>query len=120
MLRLLVTPRWLVRHVLLIAALVTCWYLGRWQFYRAIERDSLLNWSYTVEWFLFAGFSLLSWGWFLRDDLRGEPEDGEPDPAVPVPVPVPRPVAPPLTDEDDPELAEYNRMLAALHDKDSS
>jgi cytochrome oxidase assembly protein ShyY1 len=108
---LLLTPRWLVRHVLLVAALLSCWYLGRWQLGRALDRDSILNWSYAVEWFLFAGFAVLVWGWFLRDELRGSPRD---EPSAPV---IDQPRAQPVSDEEDPELAAYNRMLAELHRK---
>lgn len=42
-------------------------------------------------------------------------EDGEPSPFGPRP----RSVVPRLDDEDDPELAAYNRMLAALAARDS-
>lgn len=117
MLRLLVTPRWLVRHALLVAALATCWGFGRWQLDRALDRGSLLNWSYTLQWVLFAGFAVLTWGWFLRDELRGDDEEPA---AEPEPLPLPeRPAPPPVTDEEDPELAAYNRMLAALHEKEA-
>lgn len=112
MFRLLVTPRWLVRHVLLAIAIGMCIGFGRWQFFRALDRDSLLNWSYTVEWALFGMFALLTWGWFLRDELRG-PEVEQPAP------PVYQPVAQPVTDEEDPELAAYNRYLAELNAKES-
>ena len=112
MLRLLLSPRWLVRHALLAGALAVCWRFGRWQLGRALDRDSVLNWSYTVEWGLFGAFALLCWGWFLRDDLRGAPE--EPETAAPVY----HPVAQPVTDEEDPELAAYNRYLAELNAKD--
>jgi hypothetical protein len=114
-LRLLVTPRWLVRHLLLAAALVVCWEFGSWQLGRALDRDSVLNWSYTLEWFLFGGFAVLTWGWFLRDELRGRPEEPEPD-RPPVAA---RPAPPPVTDDEDPELAAYNRMLAELHRKEA-
>jgi hypothetical protein len=56
---------------------------------------------------------VLCWGWSLRDDLRGP----EPEPQQVVPK---QRVAQPVTDEEDPELAAYNRMLARLHEKDSS
>ncbi len=112
-LRLLVSRRWLVRHVLLVAAVAVCWLFGRWQLGRALDRHSILNWSYTIEWGLFAAFAVLTWGWFLRDELRGEHE-GEPEQPCEAPEP---PVVPPVTDEEDPELAAYNRMLAELHRK---
>ena len=116
MLRLLVSPRWLVRHVLLGLALWACYGFGRWQYGRAVTRHSILNWSYTVEWTLFGMFALLSWAWFLRDELRGGP-------AVEVqeqPVRVYQPAAQPVTEDEDPELAAYNRMLAQLNTKDAS
>jgi len=116
-LRLLASPRWLLRHLLLVVALATCWGFGRWQFHRAVERHSVLNWSYTLEWTLFGAFALLSWGWFLRDELRGEPEGrDEPEQLLQVP----QPVAVPVSDDEDPELAAYNRMLADLHRKATS
>ena len=114
MLRLLISPRWLVRHVLLLLAAAVCFGFGRWQFHRAVDRHSILNWSYTVEWTLFALFAVLCWGWFLRDELRG-PGSAEPE----EPVRVYQPVAQQVTDEEDPELAAYNRYLADLHAKTS-
>lgn len=109
------SPRWLVRHVLLGVVLATCWGFGRWQLGRALSRHSVLNWSYTVEWGLFAAFGLLAWGWFLRDDLRGGPVE----PVAP-PRPVYHPVAQPVSEDEDPELAAYNRMLAQLHAEETS
>jgi hypothetical protein len=112
-LRVLLSPRWLLRHLLLVIALATCWGFGRWQLHRALDRHSILNWSYTVEWALFGGFALLCWGWFLRDELRGRDADPEAEPE-----PAPRgylPVAQPVTEEEDPELAAYNRYLAELN-----
>ena len=53
----LLAPRWLVRHVLLVASLVLCVLCFRWQLERALERDSILNWSYTIEWGLFGHVS---------------------------------------------------------------
>ena len=112
-LRLLLSPRWLVRHVLLVVVVSACVGFGRWQYGRAVSRHSILNWSYTVEWTLFGAFALLAWGWLLRDDLRGGPA-----PEAPVAPRVYLPVAPPVTDDEDPELAAYNRMLAQLNTKD--
>ena len=113
MLRLAFTPRWLLRHVLALVLVVGCSVAARWQFHRAVVRHSILNWSYTLEWSLFAGFVLLCWGWFLRDETRGPQPD--PVPVVPADTPVLPPsavTAEPL--EDDPELAAYNAYLAGL------
>lgn len=112
---LMLSPRWLFRHFLLVASVTICWFFGRWQFHRAMSRHSILNWSYTVEWTLFAAFAFLCWGWFLRDELRGGPVEREEEAP-----PVVRPIIPPVTDAEDPELAAYNRMLAKLHEKDTA
>ena len=113
----MLAPRWLVRHVLLAVALAICVVCGRWQLERALDRDSILNWSYTIEWFLFGAFALLTWGWFLRDELR---EDGSGESAAEEPpLPSYQPMAVPVTDEEDPELAAYNRYLAELNTKRS-
>lgn len=112
--RLLFSPRWLLRHVLLAVAVTGCLFAGRWQYHRAVHRHSILNWSYTLEWTLFGAFAVLCWGWFLRDELRGEAEHEPPPP----PVAVRQRVAEPVSDDEDPELAAYNRMLAALNQKE--
>ena len=114
MFRLLVTPRWLVRHVLMLALVAVCLVAARWQLGRAVERHSIQNWSYTVEWVLFAGFVVFGWSWFLRDDLRGPEVEA---PADSRDVEPSLPVAQPVSDEQDPELAAYNRYLAELNAK---
>ena len=114
LLRLVVAPRWLLRHALLIVAVGACYGFGRWQLGRALSRHSVLNWSYTVEWTLFGLFAILAWGWVLRDEARGGPP---PEPAAPARVY--QPVAQPVTDDEDPELAAYNRMLAELNAKEA-
>ena len=112
MLRLLLSPRWLFRHVLMVALVAGCLAASRWQYGRAVERHSIQNWSYTVEWVLFGGFVVLGWAWFLRDELR------ERSGAAPVarvretPLPVVAVAA--TTEDEDPELAAYNRYLAEL------
>ena len=113
MLRVLLSPKWLVRHALLALAVGVCFGFGRWQLGRAVDRHSVLNWSYAIEWGLFAGFAVLCWGWFLRDELRGPQE--EPEQVAPQ-----QRVVTPVSDEEDPELAAYNRMLARLHEKDTA
>jgi hypothetical protein len=112
-LRVVLSPRWLWRHVLLVVAVGTCFVFGRWQLGRAVDRHSVLNWSYAIEWALFAVFALVCWGWYLRDDLRGGAAARPEEP----PGPVYLPQATPVTDDEDPELAEYNRYLASLNEK---
>lgn len=117
----LVSPRWLLRHLVALLLIVGCCIAARWQFLRALHRHSILNWSYTLEWSLFAGFVVLCWGWFLRDELRGPQPDSVPElPSTPGGLPVLPPAAPPgVVQPDDPELAAYNAYLAELHAKGS-
>jgi len=110
-LRIVLSPRWLWRHVLLVVAVTTCLLFGRWQLGRAVDRHSVLNWSYAIEWALFALFAVVCWGWYLRDEIRGGAAAWAEEPAPRVYLPT----AVPVTDDEDPELAAYNRYLASLH-----
>jgi hypothetical protein len=115
-LRVVLSPKWLWRHVLLVVAVGTCYGFGRWQLGRAVDRHSVLNWSYAIEWTLFAVFAFVCWGWYLRDDLRGGPDARPEGPAAPVYLP--RATA--VTDDEDPELAAYNRYLAGLDKREDA
>ncbi len=111
----LLAPRWLVGHVLVLVAAVVMVLLSRWQWHRAQHTHSLQNWSYAVEWVLFAGFTLVAYARIARD------EGQEPSRPAP-PLRVGAPPAPPVevSDEEDPELAAYNRYLADLHARSQS
>jgi hypothetical protein len=131
-LRLVFSPRWIMWHLLTLGAMVTCGLLSAWQWGRAESATgSLLNIGYGLQWPLFAVFFGVMWFRMLRLEVRrlaGE----QPDIAAPPPVPAPSepegpsPFTPrpegvePITDETDPELAAYNRMLAALARQDQS
>ena len=134
MLRLILSPRWIAWHLLTLGAMVTCGLLAAWQWHKAgTAMGSALNVGYGLQWPLFAVFFGVMWWRMLRMEiarLRDETADPEPEPAPRLAVPrmrlpdgpspfVHRPggVAP-VTDADDPELAEYNRMLAALAARD--
>jgi DNA-binding transcriptional regulator of glucitol operon len=130
-LRLLLSPRWIMWHVLTLGAMVTCGLLAAWQWGRAESATgSLLNIGYGLQWPLFAVFFGVMWYRMLRLEVRrlaGEqPEEAPPPPmpsqpqapAGPSPF-TPRPAGvEPITDETDPELAAYNRMLAMLAEQD--
>jgi hypothetical protein len=125
-------------HLLTIGAMVTCGFLSAWQWGRAgSAMGSALNVGYGLQWPLFAVFFGFMWWRFLRMEIAKLGEVPEPAPAAPeaeVPAepapPVdgpspfgPRPAtwkAPPVTDEEDPELAAYNRMLAVLAARDAA
>jgi DNA-binding transcriptional regulator of glucitol operon len=112
--------RWLFWHLLTVIVVFACLWLGRWQWERAGEVDgSLQNTGYALQWPLFAVFFLYMWWRMLRMDVRaahnGEPADRPVE--RPAPTPAARPA--PVTDEEDPELAAYNRMLAELARRDA-
>ncbi|GAA0729270.1 hypothetical protein Drose_32460 [Dactylosporangium roseum] len=101
------TPRWVLWHVLALAGVAVCMLAGWWQYERATA-GNMLSWAYTVQWPLFALFVVFLWVRAVRD-ARGV---SEPRPAPPPLRPLQVPV--PVRHDDDPELAEYNRMLAWL------
>jgi hypothetical protein len=136
--QLILSPRWIMWHLLTLGAMVTCGWLAVWQWQRAgSAMGSALNVGYGVQWPIFAVFFGVMWWRMLRmeaaklQEAQSEP-DAAPAPRVPEPRnAAPRPAtapdapspfgprprssaAPPVTDEDDPELAAYNRMLAQL------
>jgi hypothetical protein len=103
------TPRWVLWHVLALAGVAVCLLAGRWQYQRATA-GNMLSWAYTVQWPLFALFVGFLWVRAVRDVLGPRPaQTQEPlRPRVTPGVPAAAPA------DDDPQLAEYNRMLAWL------
>ncbi|MCP2257723.1 hypothetical protein LX15_001409 [Streptoalloteichus tenebrarius] len=75
--RYLFTPRWLVLHALLVAAVVTCLILGRWQWDRATSAGgSLQNYGYALQWPSFAVFFVYMWWRMMRLEARRLAEEG--------------------------------------------
>jgi DNA-binding transcriptional regulator of glucitol operon len=126
-------------HLLTLGAMATCALLAAWQWGRAESATgSLLNVGYGLQWPLFAVFFAVMWFRMLRLELRmrngeqpemAEPpsmpasellQEPDPEPEVAGPSPfTPRPAsAEAITDDTDPQLAAYNRMLAALAEQD--
>lgn len=112
-LRRLFTPRWLLGLLATLAAAAVMIRLGMWQLGEGKSRGSLQNYSYAVEWVLFAAFTVFCFGKLLRDDGQ-EAEADAPVPAAVVPPPLP--VQEPMDDE----LAAYNDYLARLNARQSS
>ena len=105
--------KWMSLHLVVLVLAAGMVKLGLWQYHRAEERHTLQNYSYAAEWVLFAAFTVVAYIKLARDELRGE---APARPVVPPGLPIaPLPVAVPVTDEQDPELAAYNRYLAALN-----
>ena len=140
--QLVLSPRWIMWHLLTIGAMVTCGLLAAWQWHRAgSSMGSALNVGYGLQWPVFALFFGYMWWRMLSMEIkriRGElPEhpwdaaDPEPEPEPVVAAPAvavaagpspfgPRPVrARPVEADEDPEMAAYNRMLAELAARDN-
>ncbi|RRO12674.1 hypothetical protein EIL87_23510 [Saccharopolyspora rhizosphaerae] len=139
MLRSLMTPRWLLLHVLFIVATLATGYLAVWQWDRAHDAGgSFQNLGYALQWPLFGAFTIFLWIKLMRMDLaqqRGEdsqeatpeaaPEEEQPAPEAEESQrrrtrPLVPPPAPPVDEDEDPELAEYNRYLAGLNESDTT
>ncbi|GAA1296370.1 hypothetical protein [Pseudonocardia xinjiangensis] len=143
------SPRWMLWHVLTLGAMVTCGFLSAWQWHRAgSAMGSVLNVGYGLQWPLFAVFFAAMWWRMLKmESARLAEEESAADAVAPAeedvvdpdverlrvagprvvtsgaPSPFgPRPVSvrSPLIDEDDQEMAEYNRMLAQLAARDAA
>jgi hypothetical protein len=98
-----------------IAAVLVAAFCGLcyWQVRRAVSGNTL-SWAYVFEWPLFAGYVVYMW-WRLTHDGPGDGADDADTDGGGHAAP-----APPLfrEEEDDPELAAYNRYLAELHEQD--
>jgi len=123
--KILLSPGWIARHVLLAGIVAAFWLLSRWQWHRAGHTHSVQNYGYAVEWVAFAGFVIFFWGRMLVDELRpparpAADQQNAPDvaPELLTPEYGVRPATPSLpkaaAEEEDEELAAYNRQLAWL------
>jgi len=74
--RFVFTPRWMAGHALVVALVVTCLLLGRWQWHRSAETHSLQNYAYALQWPLFAMFFAVMWWRMLRLEVRRLDEEG--------------------------------------------
>jgi DNA-binding transcriptional regulator of glucitol operon len=108
----LLTVRWLVALVVTLAGAAGMVRLGMWQLGRGEQRHSIQNYSYAVEWVLFAAFAVFCFVKLLRDDgAEQEPEDATMSVVIPPPSAAPEP--------EDEELAAYNAYLARLNAESS-
>ncbi|HEY7102703.1 MAG TPA: transcriptional regulator [Mycobacteriales bacterium] len=112
--RRLLAPRWLAWHAFAVVAILVMLRLGLWQWHRAHTTHSAQNLGYALQWPAFAVFGLVVWFRVCRDAVKGTPD------ATPAPArktrPEPAAAVVPVTDEEDPELAAYNRYLARLNE----
>ncbi|GAB3556716.1 hypothetical protein GCM10027444_36500 [Actinopolyspora lacussalsi] len=151
----LLSPGWVLLHLVFLAAVVATGWLGWWQWERAHDAGgSFQNLGYALQWPLFGAFTVFLWYQVIRISLgSAEEEAAEPvmapelsapaadaheeaDEAGSSPTAVPNRVAedsgpehprrspvperaPSVTEEEDPQLVEYNRYLAELNAADS-
>lgn len=127
----LITPQRLAIAAVCLAALVVCCGLAYWQWERFSEAGGTFqNLGYVFQWPLFGLFPAFMVWRIRRLDARRKAEAAAgtadaADEAVPEPVAAPsrpvvtvEPVRAPVRDDEDEELAAYNRMLAELHARD--
>ncbi|HST67825.1 MAG TPA: transcriptional regulator [Mycobacteriales bacterium] len=113
--RRLLTPKWLAWHAFALVATYAMIRLGLWQWHRAHATHSAQNMGYALQWPAFAIFGLAVW-WRVCRDVLHPPEDKAPPAEKPTRrAPEPAAAVTPVTDEEDPELAAYNRYLARLN-----
>jgi len=132
--RALLTPRWIVLHVVLLGVIPFMLWLGWWQWRGGLEGHSPQTTGYAFQWWIFALFALGLWARLVRDELRRDragAQPGEADPAaaaqeqddadagdegagyVRYRAPAPAPAV-----EDGSVLGRYNDYLAQLSAQD--
>ncbi|HWG94124.1 MAG TPA: hypothetical protein VNU66_07875 [Mycobacteriales bacterium] len=108
-------PRWLGLHVLLAVSLVVLVRVGVWQWDKAESGEgSWQNYGYALQWWLFAGFAVFLYVKLVLDELDPSRLEQPEQPDLP---PVVQRHAPPPADDEDDELAAYNRYLRELHER---
>ena len=120
--RRLLSPSWLLVHLLVLLAVAGMLRLGLWQWHRAHSATGgLQNYAYAGQWPLFACFGLYLWFRTMQEELRGTGRsrlsqrievDADIQRANGVVVGLQTEVP---VDDDDPELAAWNARFAALN-----
>lgn len=105
------TPKWLLMHLLVAALFVATFLLGYWQLSKAEAGGGAVNWSYAMQWPLYGVMGLWFYVRMVREELRRSPDADEPGHAV---VLYQRPR---IDTSGDPELASYNAYLAELNER---
>jgi hypothetical protein len=109
--RRVLTIKWVLMHLLVLALFLGTFVAGYWQFSKAEGGGGAVNWSYTVQWPLYGFMGLWYYSRMVRTELHRDPDADEPTGAV---VLYQRPR---IDTTGDPELAAYNAYLAELNEK---
>ena len=107
----LLTPKWVLMHLVVAALFVATFFLGYWQLTKAEAGGGAVNWSYALQWPLYGFMGLGFYLKMVRDELRRDPDEDEPGTDV---VLYQRPR---VDTSGDPELAAYNAYLAELNER---
>lgn len=110
------TPGWLGLHALALTLVTVFLLLGWWQLGRA-SGGNMRSWAYALEWPLFAIFAVAMWVKMIHDELTGKTGDASAATAADGGLAAAGSggrIDARTNDEDDPELAAYNRYLARL------
>lgn len=113
--RRLLAPQWLLGHAVVLVLAVVFLRLGWWQWDRAVATRSAQSLGYALQWPFFTAFGVLVWVRICRDVTR-PPETVRPKKSPRRAPPEPAPTVA-VTDEEDPELAAYNRYLSELNER---
>jgi len=109
--RRLLTVRWVLMHLLVVALFVATWFLGYWQLTKAEAGGGAVNWSYALQWPLYGLMGLWFYVRMIRIELNRDPDADESGTEV---VLYQRPR---IDTSGDPELAAYNAYLAELNER---
>jgi DNA-binding transcriptional regulator of glucitol operon len=109
--RRLLTPKWVLLHLLVVVLFVATWFLGYWQLTKAEGGGGAVNWSYAIQWPLYGFMGLWFYVRMVRTELHRDPDADEPGAQV---VLYQRPR---IDTTGDPELAAYNAYLAELNER---
>lgn len=126
--RRVLTPKWCLAHLVLVAAVLVMLRLGLWQWDRAQSpTGGLQNYAYALQWPLFAVFAIVAYVKTALDDTRHDSTSGRRQPrarALPPEqagvmrqpgVRVGVATGPIEIDDDDEETRAWNARLAALN-----
>jgi DNA-binding transcriptional regulator of glucitol operon len=115
----LITPRRLAVVGVSVLSLVVCLGLAWWQWERfESATGTWQNLGYVLQWPLFGLFpAFLFWRMRRLREQHADAAAGE-SPTTPARPPAPRVAPAPRQDDEDPELAAYNRYLARLNERD--
>jgi DNA-binding transcriptional regulator of glucitol operon len=108
------TPGWLGLHALAAALFGAFVGFGWWQFHRAVG-GNMRSWGYTFEWPVFAVFVIVMWVKMMYDELHpGDKVAIEKAKAADAAGIVTAAQVIERDEQNDPELAAYNRYLTRL------